>query len=51
MCTWVYHEAILKGFDGERWIKEVWVRETLEKDTPKQGSDCEESDEETDRSN
>ena len=51
ICTWVYHEAILKGFDGEQWIKEVWVRETLEKDTPKQGSDCEESDEETDSSN
>ena len=25
--TWEHHRAILKDFDAEEWIKEVWVRE------------------------
>ena len=27
ICTWEYHRAILKGFDADEWVREVWVRE------------------------
>ena len=48
ICTWVYHEAILKGFDGQRWIREVWVRETLQ--SLSENNNTEESDDESSQS-
>ena len=30
ICTWVYQSAVLKGFDVDFGIREVWVREGLE---------------------
>ena len=27
ICTWEYHRAIIKGFDADEWVREVWIRE------------------------
>ena len=26
---WEYHRAILKGFDADEWVREVWVRDNF----------------------
>ena len=38
ICTWVYHSAVLQGFDANNWVKEVWIRELLESDEENESS-------------
>ena len=42
ICSWVYHSHILKGFDVDSWIKEVWRRESLQSPVHSEGCESEE---------
>ena len=42
ICSWVYHSNILKGFDVDLCVKEVWRREVIQSPAHSEGCKTEE---------